>query len=316
MRDEKSLRLRGLGLLLILAALGLMVSPVRADAGPKPTMTFTFVWETETPLTIVEGELLQCEDPTCSDAKLLETLGPQGFRCTSVPGEMSCSSMAYGYDPYSRLRLTFSDGVTRESGVFEKSYFNARYEVTVRGDDLVVDEKIPIPTMIIGGSMSLIAIGILEVVLLVGLVLFIVVTREQPLAFRHARGLFIVTWVLGLLVVAAGAVATPTVILTVTVEAILISIYAAATRARWLPWFTLTLLGNMITLPLLVGGLFALEARMPYALLLGVSELGIWLVEAAVLHLPQRRSLPVLKAVGLSLILNLISLGIGLVIRI
>lgn len=315
MRHQRLIGNLGLLVLLVVAALALATSPVRADAGPKPTMSFTFVWETG-PLSLEEGELLQCEAPTCADAKPLETLGPQGFRCSDSSGELTCSSTAYGYDPYSRLRLTFSDGVTRESDVFEKSYFNARYVVTVRSDDLVVEEHIPIPTMIIGGTLGLVAIGILEVVLVIDVILFVVVTREHPLDFRHAWGLFIVTWGLGLLVATAGTLVTPAVTLTIVVETLLISIYAAATKTRWLPWFTVTLLANAITLPLLVGGLIALEARMPYALLLGVSELGIWLIEAAVLHLTQRRSLPVLRALGISLVLNLVTMGAGILIGI
>ncbi|NWG75995.1 MAG: hypothetical protein HXY24_15570 [Rubrivivax sp.] len=98
-------------------------------------MKFTFEFEIEA-VSIVEGQLLECQDETCSDAAPLEERGPQRFTCT----ESECSSIAYGYAPYHRLVITFADR-TRESNVFEKSGFAARYVVTVSEDALLVTEK-------------------------------------------------------------------------------------------------------------------------------------------------------------------------------
>lgn len=106
-----------------------------ADAGPKPSMKFEFEFEID-PVSIVEGQLLECQDETCTDAAPLEEMGPQRFTCT----ESECSSIAYGYAPYHRLVITFSDG-TRESNVFEKDGFAARYVVTVSEDALQVSER-------------------------------------------------------------------------------------------------------------------------------------------------------------------------------
>jgi hypothetical protein len=131
---------RWLVIFLILAvAASLAVIPTRiarADTGPKPSMNFRFVYDVSPGLTIVSGELLECSDPSCADAAPLERLGPQGFQC----GTSSCSSMAYGYAKYHRLSITFSDGQTRESNVFGKNHYQARYTVQVQENSLQVRE--------------------------------------------------------------------------------------------------------------------------------------------------------------------------------
>lgn len=120
------------GLLVILLFVPVVAS---ADIGAKPEMTFDFVYETAQPLTIVAGEQWQCDSPSCANPRVLEEGGPQGFRCTAT----SCTSVAYGYSDYNRLAIEFSDGVTRESNVFETRSFNNSYRVTVRQDNLQVE---------------------------------------------------------------------------------------------------------------------------------------------------------------------------------
>lgn len=110
------------------------VTLARADIGPKPTMDFRFEYEID-PVSIVEGQLLECEDETCADGKPLETLGPQRFTCT----ESDCSSTAYGYAAYHKLVITFADRV-RESNVFAKRAFDATFKVTVSETGLRVEE--------------------------------------------------------------------------------------------------------------------------------------------------------------------------------
>lgn len=125
----------------LLLLLGLLVSllflpaAATADIGAKPEMTFDFVYETAEPLTIVGGEQWQCDTPSCANPRRLEDAGPQGFRCTAT----ECTSAAYGYSDYNRLAIEFSDGVTRESDVFETRSFNNQYRVTVRQSELQVE---------------------------------------------------------------------------------------------------------------------------------------------------------------------------------
>lgn len=120
----------------IFLVLSLTNGTARADAGPKPGMDFTFEFEGDAS-DIVSGELFECFQSDCSDAALLEELGPQGFRCSTV----SCDSITYGYIDYHKIRITFADGRVLESNIFEKKAFNAEFIVTVKEDSLEVKEK-------------------------------------------------------------------------------------------------------------------------------------------------------------------------------
>lgn len=140
MKSPRFVRQNRHQVLWLLAALFFLLSglvrPVQADVGPKPGMDFGFEFEGE-PSEILAGELYECFQSDCSDAKLLEELGPQGFRCTAD----SCASLAYGYLDYNKIRITFADGRTLESNIFGKKAFNAVYTVTVTENSLEVKEK-------------------------------------------------------------------------------------------------------------------------------------------------------------------------------
>jgi hypothetical protein len=128
--------------LLLLFLFLLMFFPaqaVLADTGPKPSMDFEFQQEMteEPPVTIASGILYECDQPDCSDAAPLEEAGPQGFRCEVN----SCSAVAYGFSPYHRIEIEFSDGKTRQSNVFETAGFDSKYRVTIRPDDLLVEAR-------------------------------------------------------------------------------------------------------------------------------------------------------------------------------
>jgi hypothetical protein len=122
--------------LLLLLLLGV---PARADLGPKPTEDFRIVGAGG--LSLREpASLLLCEQPDCSDAKPLGQVGPQHFSC----GADSCGAQAYGFSPFQRLSLTFSDGKVSESGVFQESRaLEAVYEVSLEGEGLSVREVTP-----------------------------------------------------------------------------------------------------------------------------------------------------------------------------
>ncbi len=108
---------------------------VLADTGPKPSMDFTF---TGKPAAIVSGILYECEQADCSDAAPLGEFGPQRFYCD---GE-SCGAVAYGFAPYHKIEIEFSDGKTRTSNVFETAGFDSKYTVTVNPDDLLVEARL------------------------------------------------------------------------------------------------------------------------------------------------------------------------------
>ena len=112
---------------------------VLADTGPKPSMDFEFKQDVAgEPLTINAGILYECEQPDCSDATPIEEVGPQGFYCET----RACHAIAYGFHPYHRIEIQFSDGVTRQSNVFETAGFDSRYSVTVRPENLLVEAQL------------------------------------------------------------------------------------------------------------------------------------------------------------------------------
>jgi hypothetical protein len=91
----------------------------------------------EPPLTIMSGILYECDQPDCSDASPLEEMGPQRFTCEVN----SCRATAYGFTPYHRIAIEFSDGKSRQSSVFETAGFDSEYMVTIRPDDLLVEAQ-------------------------------------------------------------------------------------------------------------------------------------------------------------------------------
>ncbi|HET9906784.1 MAG TPA: hypothetical protein VFQ23_09080 [Anaerolineales bacterium] len=161
--------------LVLLFLLLLAFLPARvalADTGPKPSMDFQFKQEMtgEPPLTITSGTLYECDQPDCSDAAPIEEVGPQGFRCEVN----SCSALAYGFAPYHRIAIEFSDGRTRQSNVFETAGFESRYMVTIRPDDLLVDARFSVGVfprtaiLLIACLCAIVGVG-----LIVGLITFL-----------------------------------------------------------------------------------------------------------------------------------------------
>jgi hypothetical protein len=131
-------KLRKLFLLLVALLVFLPAHVVLADTGPKPSMDFQFTQEMAgEQVTITSGILYECDQANCSDASPLEELGPQRFACEAN----SCYAVAYGFRPYHRLEIQFSDGQTRQSNIFETSGFDSTYTVTVHPQDLLVEAQ-------------------------------------------------------------------------------------------------------------------------------------------------------------------------------
>ena len=143
-----------------------------ADTGPKPTMEFEFKPElTGEAVTIISGVLVECEQPDCSDASPLEELGPQRFTCEAN----NCHAMAYGFSPYHRLEIQFSDARMRQSNIFETAGFDSKYTVTVRPDDLLVDAQFNVsPSPYTTGLLVICVFALAGISLLIGLIVFLV----------------------------------------------------------------------------------------------------------------------------------------------
>ncbi len=124
----------------LLVLLMFFAVPAFADLGPKPQMDFKIEYKTSQPVSILDAKLLQCQDSLCLQNVPLEDMGPQSFSC----GDSECHSMAYGYAPFQKLVIAFSDK-TRESNIFERRNFREVYRVEVLDDKIIVgfaDEKL------------------------------------------------------------------------------------------------------------------------------------------------------------------------------
>jgi hypothetical protein len=148
-----------------------------ADTGPKPTMEFEFGQELAgEQVTISAGILYECDQPDCSDAAPLEEAGPQRFTCEAD----RCHATAYGFAPYHKIEIEFSDGVTRQSNIFETAVFDSRFTVTVRPEDLLVEAQLRLSvfprtaTILVACVCALMAVG-----LLAGFVIFMI-RRRSP----------------------------------------------------------------------------------------------------------------------------------------
>lgn len=303
---------------LIVCFLLLPNQSARADIGPKPTMEFNFVQENDPSLKILEGTLLECEDANCTRAAPLEALGPQGFSCTSD----GCKSMAYGYAPYHRLQIRFSDGRIRESNIFENRFFNAVYQVTIRADDLVVKADIwKSSAAALNGFtfvLMLLGIPILFLITIGSLVWLSVRARKAALSFTDARGAFILSWITAGLMLVFGGLYALTLPLTILIESVLTVVYGKLRGRSLLTLITSVILANTITQPFLLIALFMMGAMGRTGLMnyLLVFEVVIWLGEAVMIYLPQRKEMAFKEALGLSLLLNATSFLIGLTLRV
>jgi hypothetical protein len=297
----------------------LLTSPplksAQADFGPKPTMEFEFVYETETAYEIVKGEQLECDLPDCSDARPLEDLGPQSFRC----GLNSCSSMAYGYSDYHHLRIDFEDGKTRLSNVFRSDSFAMTYRVTVRENNLLVEkirgQRSPLGTFLLSlvvglfvGLPSTIAFVILAVVLMHR-------EGEDKADFVNSKRVFIALWAVMTVLYTLLSIVSLGIIITAVVEGILGLLYAIYRDRTKLIIVTMVLLVNLVTLPILWLGAW-LSAGIYSLPILIAAEFIIWLVEGGIFYLTQRKHVSLKEAFALTFILNLASFLLGLLLPI
>jgi len=165
-------KLTKLVVLSLICQLLMPVQIVLADTGPKPTMDFAFDQTLlESDLQVISGSLYECDQPDCSDAAPLQEVGPQRFTCDTT----SCQATAYGFAPYHKIEIEFSDEQTRQSNIFQTAGFNSKYTVTVHPDDLLVKAKFglgflpPVFILIITCVCALVGIG-----LVVGLIVFLI----------------------------------------------------------------------------------------------------------------------------------------------
>jgi hypothetical protein len=224
--------------------------------------------------------------------------------------------MAYGYPDNLQLRVEFSDGVTRQSNVFTKRHFNATYRVTVGESDLTVRESggtsegiILLPLMVLGSPILLGVCGFASLGLLGVTIAFAVRGSQGRLEFSGARGLYLLAWAIGVVALAAGAVVSWAVPITVVVEEIIAVLYSVWRKRDRVAVPTAVLIANLITLPVFVALIAA--GLMPSLGAQLLAEAVITFVEAIIIYLILRLSLTFREALVLSLVLNTASFVMG-----
>ena len=111
-----------------------------------------------------------------------------------------------------------------------------------------------------------------------------------------------------------GLVFAPTLPLTIVIEGILITLYTLIKKHRWFQWITVITLGNLFTQVLYLTLLSVVGSAGPPLILTIFLEIFIWLLEALLIHLTLRRKESIPISLGISLVINLVSMGIGLLL--
>lgn len=283
-----------------------------ADTGPKPSMNFTFIFETTPAPEVSSGTLLECSDAACATSEPLKQLGPQHFDCSTS----LCSSIAYGYSEYQRLVIEFSDGITRTSNVFTKTKFAADYKVSVYADRLEVVEQAGGASWPITGNTVLdllIGAGFFCFIIanLVILVVLLVRAGRTGATFKSMPGWYIASWILAIPSLLVSLFLTRGLIATLIVELTLGVVYVFWRKHPKMLFLTVILLINLITQPALWLTISGFSGRYPIIIVL-IAEAFVWLLEAAGIFLALRKRVRFGEAILVSLVLNAVSFGLGM----
>lgn len=321
---------------LIIVLLTFPWQSARADTGPKPSMDFTIEYAIQPPPELASGLMVTCADQNCASPQVFgghcsDSSTPDPMELTN-PGEgycyqrMECSKdrcTAYNtYVDYYRLDFTFSDGKTRISNVFGKEYFYAQYLITVRQDDLLVEElrgyAMPITSMAVLSA----GIPLLAMVIYLGIMITLAIRMFGRQEFAQDRGRYVSAWIVTAMILASCSITTgffggkdllASLLTTLAVELALGFAYALWRKHPVVYLLTIILLMNMITQPLLwlalTGGFVG--SSMVWTL---TAEIGVCLVEAWILFKALPGKITNKEALLLSLVLNAASFGVGLIL--
>jgi hypothetical protein len=284
----------------------------RADTAPKPTMKFTFEYEISPAPSIVSGIQEECSQADCSDAHPLMGGGPQRFGCSSS----ACSSLAYSYSKFHRLKVTFSDGITRESNIFGKKFFYASYTVAVRENDLQVDELMgemkpffTLEWMLICGG------GILIAGILLSFILLLTIAARAR-EFGESRRVYTIAWIVSvppMAILLLVSLASPGFLLMISAEMAIAAVYAVWRKLPRALILTVVFMMNLFAVPLymvIFGGVF-FPGRSGATWILGTAFI-VWFCKAGLLAFALRKMVRFGEAVLLSLVMNAPTFGMAL----
>jgi hypothetical protein len=154
--------------------------------------------------------------------------------------------------------------------------------------------------------------GALMFALFVIVIALIVQGGQDKASFEASRVLFVAAWIVILPFFVVGSLVTLAFPLTVVAEGLLALVYTNVQKRPRFTLLTLVTLANLISQP----GLWLISFRADDANIvsLGVSECIVWLLEAVLLYVWQRKTLSFKESLGLSLLLNAVSFAIGLLL--
>ena len=101
---------------------------------------------------------------------------------------------------------------------------------------------------------------------------------------------------------------------TLVIEGLIVLVYGTARGLRIWHWLAYAALINLVTQPVLWNLMRLLPADMPYFPALAVGESLVWVVEAVPLRLLGGGHLTLRKALHLSVAMNVVSCGVGLLL--
>lgn len=109
-----------------------------AEVSPLPEIQFNFIYNTQAKPLIqpTASEFIGCKDRLCVESSPLGVYGSQRMEC----GGGACNAVAYEFEPFARLIISFEDGSTRMSNIFELSnQLIHKFNVYVNQDNLSVE---------------------------------------------------------------------------------------------------------------------------------------------------------------------------------
>ena len=109
-----------------------------AEVSPLPEIQFNFIYNTEEKPLInpSASEFIGCKDRLCIQSEPLGIYGSQQMTC----GGGACNAVAYEFEPFARLIISFEDETIRSSNIFEVSNnLIHKFNVYVNENNLTVE---------------------------------------------------------------------------------------------------------------------------------------------------------------------------------
>jgi hypothetical protein len=297
-----------------------------ADMGPKPSFQFQFVQDTVGSDLILETwNLISCPDSECKDSNGILEISGDDFTCEDNTCRAVLNPLQYQGNSYFQIEATFSDNKLRRSNIFEKSYFDTKFKVTILDDALLVDELEGNNPSLLSDPLSLIFLSPLLIpvgciILIVGYFVLVVVSNhlritdedgvtKSPIKKTLPPLLVFATFFvfLGLLLNVF------TFLFTLAIEGILAIAYLKYINVSGKKTLMGVILANVFTQPSFVIASNIFANNMTSVLIL---EIIIWLVESWIVNKVQVNQLPFKTILMLTFILNAASFGIGLLLPI